>query len=81
MRSAYMNQEEFPILILAEPLIIRQYITCIISPLGCRIVSVSQHSFSFVALTFRAWLLHEAQTNAMLHDKAIYLKLYFVLVT
>lgn len=59
-RSAYMNQEEFPILILSRPLIIRQYITCIISLLGCRIISISQlfpQCFPFVVLTFRVWYL------------------------
>lgn len=42
--SAYMNLEEFPILILARPLTIRQFIINTISLLSCRIVSISQYT-------------------------------------
>lgn len=44
--SAYTNQEEFPTFKVARPLIIWQYITCIISLRSCGDVSLSKQTFS-----------------------------------
>lgn len=77
-RSAYTNQEEFPILTLAEPLIIWQYIPCVICP-GCRFVSVSQQSVFHCYADLWGFASAFVQNDSVLDDKAIHLKLFFAL--